>query len=134
MTCRKRKRTEGFTAESRCWSRFTVVRSRSPAIGRGSAVTIRGARSVGGHLALTETARAIMTGLADRRSAEAGQLLGETASHRWRVDVRRSTRTSSTREAEWNNQQTVVVPGAVADRDGPAAQHGAPCAAPEAQP
>jgi general secretion pathway protein I len=57
------------------------------AIGSLIAVTSRGARAVGLHLTLVETARAIVTGLPDRNQLVPGNFSGETAGHRWRVDV-----------------------------------------------
>ena len=66
---------------------LTVVAVTLSAIGSLVAVTVRGARSVGGRLALVETARAIMTGLPDRSELAPGSFSGEAAGHRWRVDV-----------------------------------------------
>jgi general secretion pathway protein I len=80
------KGTEGFTLIEVLVA-LTVVAVTLSAIGSLVAVTIRGARSVGGHLALTETARAIMTGLPERGDLAPGSFSGEAASHRWRVDV-----------------------------------------------
>ena len=77
--------TEGFTLIEVLVA-LAVVAVTLSAIGSLVAVTIRGARSVGGHLALTETARAIMTGLPDRADLR-GTQAGEVAGHRWRIDV-----------------------------------------------
>jgi general secretion pathway protein I len=66
---------------------LTVVAITLSAIGSVVATTIRGARSVGGHLALTETARAILTGMPGRNELNPGNFAGEVAGHRWRVDV-----------------------------------------------
>ena len=66
---------------------LSVVAISLSAIGSLVAVTIRGARSVGGHLALLETARTIITGLPDRGELSPGEFSGEAAGHRWRVDV-----------------------------------------------
>jgi general secretion pathway protein I len=82
----KRPGTEGFTLVEVLVALSVVAISLS-AIGSLVAVTVRGARSVGGHLALTETARAIMAGLPDRDDLALGNFSGETAGHRWRVDV-----------------------------------------------
>jgi general secretion pathway protein I len=57
------------------------------AIGSLIAVTVRGVRSLGGHLALVESARTIVTGLPDRDQLAPGNFSGEAAGHRWRVDV-----------------------------------------------
>jgi general secretion pathway protein I len=66
---------------------LTVVAVSLSAIGSLIAVTVRGARSVGAHLALIETARGIVTGLPDRNDLAPGSLSGEAAGYRWRVDV-----------------------------------------------
>ena len=66
---------------------LSVVAISLSAIGSLVAVTIRGARSVGSHLALLETARTIITGLPDRGQLAPGDFSGEAAGHRWRVDV-----------------------------------------------
>jgi general secretion pathway protein I len=65
---------------------LAVVAVMLSAIGSVVAVTTRGARSVSVHLALTETARAIVTGLPDRADLNRTQS-GEVAGHRWRIDV-----------------------------------------------
>ena len=80
------KGTEGFTLIEVLVA-LSVVAISLAAIGSLIAVTMRGARSVGGHLALTETARAIVTGLPDRDQLVPGNFSGEIAGHRWRVDV-----------------------------------------------
>jgi len=66
---------------------LSVVAISLAAIGSLIAVTTRGARAVGLHLTLVETARAIITGLPDRDQLEAGNFSGESAGHKWRVDV-----------------------------------------------
>jgi general secretion pathway protein I len=66
---------------------LTVVAVTLSAIGSLVAVTIRGARSVGGHLALVESTRGIMTGLPNREDLSFGNFSGEAGGHRWRVDV-----------------------------------------------
>jgi general secretion pathway protein I len=66
---------------------LAVVAITLSAIGSLVATTIRGARSVGGHLALTETARAILAGMPSRNELAPGNFSGEVAGHRWRVDV-----------------------------------------------
>ncbi len=86
MSFDRTKGTEGFTLIEVLVA-LTVVAVTLSAIGSLVAVTIRGARSVGGHLALTETARSIMTGLPDRGELGPGSFSGEAAGHRWRVDV-----------------------------------------------
>jgi general secretion pathway protein I len=66
---------------------LSVVSISLAAIGSLIAVTTRGARAVGLHLTLVETARAIITGLPDRDQLAPGNFSGESAGHRWRVDV-----------------------------------------------
>ena len=66
---------------------LSVVAISLAAIGSLIAVTTRGARAVGLHLTLVETARAIITGLPDRDQLNPGNFSGESAGHRWRVDV-----------------------------------------------
>jgi general secretion pathway protein I len=66
---------------------LAVVAISLAAIGSLIAVTTRGARAVGLHLTLVETARMIVTGLPDRHQLLPGNFSGEAAGHRWRVDV-----------------------------------------------
>ena len=66
---------------------LAVVAVSLAAIGSVIAVTTRGARGVGLHLTLVETARMIITGLPDRDQLVPGNFAGESAGHRWRVDV-----------------------------------------------
>jgi general secretion pathway protein I len=82
----RHKSNEGFTLIEVLVA-LTVVAITLSAIGSLVATTIRGARSVGGHLALTETARAILTGMPGRNELSPGNFSGEVAGHRWRVDV-----------------------------------------------
>jgi len=86
MNFRRTRGTEGFTLIEVLVA-LSVVAVTLSAIGSLIAVTIRGARSVSGHLALVETARSIMTGLPDRGKLGPGNFSGEAAGHRWRVDV-----------------------------------------------
>jgi general secretion pathway protein I len=57
------------------------------AIGSLIATTIRGTRSIDQHLSLAETARAIDAALPGRSELKPGNLSGQMAGHRWRVDV-----------------------------------------------
>lgn len=82
----RRKGARGFTLVEVLVA-LAVVATSLAAIGSLIAVTTRGIRSVGGHLTLVETTRAIVTGLPDRDQLKPGNLSGEAAGHRWRVDV-----------------------------------------------
>jgi len=66
---------------------LSVVAISLAAIGSLMAVTTRGARGVGLHLTLVETTRAIITALPERDQLVTGDFSGESAGHRWRVDV-----------------------------------------------
>ena len=81
-----RQRERGFTLIEVLVA-LSVVAISLAAIGSLIAVTTRGARAVGLHLTLVETARSIFTGLPDRDQLAPGNMSGESASHRWRVDV-----------------------------------------------
>jgi general secretion pathway protein I len=81
-----RRRARGFTLIEVLVA-LSVVAISLAAIGSLIAVTTRGARAVGLHLTLVETARMIITGLPDREQLVPGSLSGESAGHRWRVDV-----------------------------------------------
>jgi general secretion pathway protein I len=81
-----RRRERGFTLIEVLVA-LSVVAISLAAIGSLIAVTTRGARGVGLHLTLIETARMIITGLPDREQLVPGNLSGESAGHRWRVDV-----------------------------------------------
>ena len=83
---RRREAIAGFTLIEVLVA-LSVVAILLSAIGSLIAVTTRGIRSVGGHLTLVETTRAIVTGLPDRDQLKPGNLSGEAAGHRWRVDV-----------------------------------------------
>jgi general secretion pathway protein I len=81
-----RKSTHGFTLIEVLVA-LAVVSVSLAAIGSLIAVTTRGVRSIGLHLTLVETARAIVTGLPGRDQLAPGNFSGEAAGHRWRVDV-----------------------------------------------
>ena len=66
---------------------LAVVAVSLAAIGSLMATTVRGMRAVDTRLALIETARAIETSLPDRNELKIGNVAGELADHRWRVDV-----------------------------------------------
>lgn len=81
-----RRNARGFTLIE-VMVALAVVAISLAAIGSLIAVTTRGARAVGLHLTLVETARMIVTGLPDRDQLVPGNFSGESAGHRWRVDV-----------------------------------------------
>jgi general secretion pathway protein I len=81
-----KKSTRGFTLIEVLVA-LAVVSISLSAIGSLIAVTTRGVRSIGLHLTLVETARAIVTGLPGRDQLLPGNISGEAAGHRWRVDV-----------------------------------------------
>ncbi len=81
-----RRRERGFTLIEVLVA-LSVVAISLAAIGSLIAVTTRGARAVGLHLTLVETARMIITGLPDREQLVPGNFSGESAGHRWRVDA-----------------------------------------------
>ena len=87
---------------------LTVVAISLSAIGSLIAVTVRGARAVGAHLALIETARGIITGLPDRNDLAPGSFSGESAGYRWRVDVLPFYADFVEPEAAWLPQTVVV--------------------------
>jgi general secretion pathway protein I len=66
---------------------LAVVAASLGAIGALAATTVRATRSIERHVALVETARAIVTGLPSRAELDLGELSGEVAGHRWRIRV-----------------------------------------------
>jgi len=56
-------------------------------IGALIATTARGARAIEGNLTRLQTARAVMAALPDRDQLLPGEMAGEIADHRWRVNV-----------------------------------------------
>ena len=86
MSGDKRRHERGFTLIEVLVA-LAVVSVSLAAIGSLIAVTTRGVRSIGGHLALVESTRTILTGLPDRNDLAIGNFSGEAAGHRWRVDV-----------------------------------------------
>jgi general secretion pathway protein I len=83
---RPRRRETGFTLIEALVA-LAVVAVSLTAIGSVVATNVRGTRALGQRLALVETTRAILTDLPDREHLVSGNLLGEYAGHRWRVDV-----------------------------------------------
>jgi len=66
---------------------LAVVAASLAAIGSVVATSARGTWRLEAHLALIETARAVMAGLPKRDGLAPGNLSGELAGHAWRVDV-----------------------------------------------
>jgi general secretion pathway protein I len=82
----KRRAIAGFTLIEVLVA-LSVVAVSLAAIGSLIAVTTRGVRSIGGHLALVESTRTILTGMPDRDQLTFGNFSGQSVGHRWRVDV-----------------------------------------------
>jgi general secretion pathway protein I len=66
---------------------LAVVATSLAAIGAVVAVSVKGTRSLEERLAFTETMRAILTSLPDRRDLNIGTASGDTAGYLWRIDV-----------------------------------------------
>jgi general secretion pathway protein I len=81
-----RRDTAGFTLIEVVVA-LAVVAVSLAAVGGLMGGTVRGARSLDGRIALVETARAVMAGLPDRGQIRLGNISGEYAGHRWRLDV-----------------------------------------------
>lgn len=66
---------------------LAVIAVMLVSIGSLVGATVRGTHALDDHLVLTETVRAIESGLPDRDSLTPGTISGETAGQSWRVDV-----------------------------------------------
>src|SRR3954471_19897836 len=66
---------------------LSVLAISLAAIGSLISVTTRGGRAVGLYPSRAVSARPLFTGLPDRDQLAPGNMSGESASHRWRVDV-----------------------------------------------
>lgn len=66
---------------------LAVVAISLAAIGSLIGGNIRATRSLDQRLALVETTRSILAGLPDRTELKPGNLSGDLADHRWRLDV-----------------------------------------------
>jgi len=87
---------------------LAVVAASLAAIGALMATSARGARKVEAHVALVETARAVVAGLPKRDELALGSLSGELAGHRWRVDVLPFAAGGAAPAAPWQPQAVVV--------------------------
>ena len=100
--------TSGFTLIEALVA-LAIVSASLSSIAALIAATVRGSRSIERHLAQLETARAIMTALPDRDQLLPGNFSGETAGHRWRVDVSSfDTSSLNVRQPAWEPQAVVV--------------------------
>ena len=77
-------------------------------IGSLVATSVRGTRSLEQHLALIESARAIVTGLPNRRELAPGSLAGVYGDHRWRVDVAPFIGPAADQKSRWVPQEVVI--------------------------
>jgi general secretion pathway protein I len=100
--------TAGFTLIEALVA-IAIVAAVLSSIGALIATTVRGARSIERHLAQLETTRAIAAALPDRDQLGPGTFSGETAGHRWRVDVAPFDATNlRVRQPTWEPQAVVV--------------------------
>jgi general secretion pathway protein I len=99
--------TTGFTLIEVLVALAIVAVSLS-AIGALIATTVRGSHSIDRNLVQLETARAIVTALPDRGQLALGSFSGETAGHRWRVDVSPFVTTEVRPATPWLPQVVVV--------------------------
>ena len=87
---------------------LAVVAASLAAIGALVATSARGARKLEAHVAMVETARAVVAGLPKRDELALGSLSGELAGHRWRVDVLPFAAGGADPGAAWQPQAVVV--------------------------
>ena len=105
---RAKRTTAGFSLIEALVA-LAIVAAALASTGALIATTVRGARSIERHLAQLETARAIAAALPDRDQLAPGNLSGEAAGHRWRVDVAPFNVTGlRVREPTWEPQAVVV--------------------------
>jgi len=103
----RRRQERGFTLLEVVVA-LAVVAVALAAIGGLMGTTVRGARSIEGRIALVESARAVMVGMPDRRLLRPGNVTGEFAGHRWRMDVLPYTASPVPVTARWVPQSVVV--------------------------
>jgi general secretion pathway protein I len=100
--------TAGFTLIEALVALAVVAASLS-SIGALIATTIGGTRSIERHLTELEAARTIETALPAREQLVPGSFSGETAGHRWRVDVSPFNAINlAARKPTWEPQTVVV--------------------------
>jgi general secretion pathway protein I len=66
---------------------LAIVAAVLSSIGAVIATSVKGARSIDQHLALTGAAETLLAALPARDLLKPGRQTGETAGHRWRIDV-----------------------------------------------
>jgi general secretion pathway protein I len=66
---------------------LAIVAAVLSSIGAVIATTVKGTRSIDQHLALTGAAETLLAALPARNLLKPGRQTGETAGHRWRIDV-----------------------------------------------
>jgi general secretion pathway protein I len=66
---------------------LAIVAAVLSSIGAVIATTVKGTRSIDQHLALTGVAETLLASLPARNLLKPGRQSGETAGHRWRIDV-----------------------------------------------
>jgi general secretion pathway protein I len=96
--------TAGFTIIEALVA-LAVVASSLAAIGALVATSARGVGAIEHHVALVETARAILAALPQRDQLAPGSMSGERAGHRWRVDV---APMAGAAPSEWVPQTVIV--------------------------
>ena len=100
--------TSGFTLIEALVA-LAIVSASLSSIGVLIATTARSARSIDRHLSELEAARAIATALPNRDQLVPGNLSGETAGQRWRVDVSAFDATNlAVRQPAWQPQAVAV--------------------------
>ncbi len=89
---------------------LAVTAASLAAIGALIATTARGTRAIEQHAALVETARAIEAGLPKRGQLTPGDLSGDSAGYRWRVEVSPFTggEIAITEQSSWTPQSVLI--------------------------
>lgn len=66
---------------------LSVIAVVLPAIGTVIATTVRGSRTTESRMVSAGIAETLLSSLSDRSSIQPGTTTGETAGHRWRIDI-----------------------------------------------